>query len=64
MKGLLSPLRCLQCLFEPPIIEYQAKRLPVKNTPNSMVTDEIVDHTPDLIVRVTPTSASLCLILR
>ncbi|EKM81702.1 hypothetical protein AGABI1DRAFT_54629 [Agaricus bisporus var. burnettii JB137-S8] len=42
---ILAPM----CLFEPPIIEYEVKRLPVKNTPSSMVTDEIVDHTSDLI---------------
>jgi hypothetical protein len=62
-KGL-SLLTCLQCLFEPPIIEYQTKRLPVTNTPSSMVTDEIVDHTSDLIVRVPNSAVVLGLILR
>ncbi|KXN92421.1 Actin-related protein 8 [Leucoagaricus sp. SymC.cos] len=42
---ILAPMS----LFEPRIIEFDAKRLPVKNTPNSMVTDEIIDQTSDTI---------------
>ncbi|KAF9454265.1 actin-like ATPase domain-containing protein [Macrolepiota fuliginosa MF-IS2] len=42
---ILAPM----CLFEPRIIEFEDKRPPIKNTPNSMTTDEIVDHTSDLI---------------
>jgi len=41
----------LQCLFEPRVIQFDAKRPPRKNTPNSMVTDEIVEQASDIIVR-------------
>ncbi|KAL9713507.1 Actin-like protein arp8 [Leucoagaricus gongylophorus] len=42
---ILAPM----CLFEPRVIQFDAKRSPRRNAPNSMVTDEIVEQTSDII---------------
>ncbi|KAF5362071.1 hypothetical protein D9756_002285 [Leucocoprinus leucothites] len=44
-EAILAPM----CLFEPRVIEFDAKRPPARNTPHSMVTDEIVEQTSELI---------------
>lgn len=49
--SLITMDHLLQCLFEPRVIQFDVKRPPRRNTPNSMVTDEIVEQTSDIIVR-------------
>ena len=49
--SLITMDHLLQCLFEPRVIQFDAKRPSRRNTSNSMVTDEIVEQTSDIIVR-------------